>query len=97
MICAEYGNEFQVLGEDDATEMFYDSYLNLQSVSMSPYVWFIKSITMSYNMNHQFQDEITGIAHDFNTLIRSCKYIRTQEHPACEKLTDDPVKVVSPR
>ena len=52
---------------------------------------------MSYNMNHQFQDEITGIAHDFNTLIRSCKYIRTQEHPACEKLTDDPVKVVSPR
>ena len=33
-ICADYGNEFQLLGQDNATEMFYDSYLKLQSVSM---------------------------------------------------------------
>ena len=93
-ICADYGNEFQLLGQDNATEMFYDSYLKLQSVSMI----FSEIHQMIYHLNLcQFQDEITGIAHDFNTLIRSCKYVRTQEHPACEKLTDNPVKVVSPR
>ena len=46
-ICADYGNEFQLLGQDNATEKFYDSYLKLQSVSMI----FSEVHQMNYNLN----------------------------------------------
>ena len=46
-ICAEFGNEFQLLDQDNATEKFYDSYLKLQSVSMI----LSEVLQMNYHLN----------------------------------------------